>query len=189
MRPRVEGGTLERKGMVEVVSSLTPEGEPIPYDIRMGVWVCIEGDTDYQRNCFEEYKVTTDPSGRYLSLYKRWHLIGLELPVSVASVGLRGEPTGVATSFRADAVAVAKKNLAAGEMLDGEGGYTVAGALRPAQISVAGGYLPLGLAQNVTLKRAVAEGEVVGWADVTIDETTPAAKLRRGMEAELARKS
>ena len=73
MRPRAEGGQLDRKGMVDVISCLTREGEQIPYDIRKGVWVCFEGDTEYLRNCFEEYKVITDPSGRYMSLYKRWH--------------------------------------------------------------------------------------------------------------------
>jgi predicted homoserine dehydrogenase-like protein len=62
-----------------------------------------EGETEYIRNCFKEYMVRTDPSGRYACMYKRWHLIGLELGISVASVGLRGEPTGCATGWRADA--------------------------------------------------------------------------------------
>jgi predicted homoserine dehydrogenase-like protein len=185
MRPVEEGGKLARKGLVEVVSSLTPAGERIPYDIRNGVWVCVEGDTDYIRRCFEEYAVRTDPSGRYMALYKRWNLIGLELPVSVASVALRGEPTGAAVSFRADVPAMAKKAMAAGDMLDGEGGYTVSGVLRPAAISVARGYLPLGLAHSVKLKRAVAEGDILTWDDVEIDRTTSAAKLRLEMEAAL----
>ena len=152
------------------------------YDIRQGVWVVFEGDTDYLRNCFQEYLVRTDDSGRYSSLYKRWHLIGLELPVSVASVGLRREPTGVARCFNGDVAAIAKRDLAAGEVLDGEGGYTVTGGLRPARASVEAGYLPLGLAHNVTLKRAIADGQPVRFEDVEIDETTTAYKLRRWME-------
>ena len=120
-----------------------------------------------------------------MAAYKRWHLIGLELPVSVASVGLRGEPTGVAASFRADVAAFAKKNLAAGEILDGEGGYTVSGGLRPAGMSVANGYLPLGLAHGAKLRRAVPDGSAVRWSDVEIDEGTAAARLRREIEAEL----
>jgi predicted homoserine dehydrogenase-like protein len=95
-RPISEGGVLERKGMVEVISSLEANGRKIPYDIRMGVWVTVEGETEYIRNCFEEYNAHTDPSGRYFTLYKRWHLIGLEVGLSVASVALRGEATGVA---------------------------------------------------------------------------------------------
>ena len=107
--------------------------QPIPYDIRMGVWVTVEGETEYIRNCFEEYNAHTDPSGRYFTLYKRWHLIGLEVGVSVASVALRGEPTGVATGWNADVVATAKRDLQPGELLDGEGGYTVWGKLLPAR--------------------------------------------------------
>ncbi len=182
MRPKAEGGALERKGMVEVASCLTREGKPVPYDIRQGVWVVFEGDTEYLRNCFNEYLVGTDDSGRYTSLYKRWHLIGLELPISVASVGLRGEPTGVARSLRADVAAIAKRDLAAGEILDGEGGYTVTGGLRPAAASIAAGYLPLGLAHDVKLTRAVADGAPITFDDVKVDETTSAYKLRKWME-------
>jgi predicted homoserine dehydrogenase-like protein len=171
-RPRSEGGVLERKGMVEVISSLEADGRKIPYDIRMGVWVTVEAETEYIRNCFEEYNAHTDPSGRYFTLYKRWHLIGLEVGVSVASVALRGEPTGVATCWNADVVATAKRDLAAGEMLDGEGGYTVWGKLLPAATSMKTGGLPLGLAHNVKLLRPVKKGQSLCWDDVAMDTTT-----------------
>lgn len=182
MRPRSEGGVLERKGMVEVISSLERDGRAIPYDIRMGVWVTIEADTDYIRHCFEEYKVRTDPSGRYCTLYKRWHLIGLEVGVSVASVALRREATGAATGWRADVVATAKRDLRAGERLDGEGGYTVWGKLLPAETSRAMGGLPLGLAHDVPLVRDVKAGQCLAWRDVRLDESTTAYRVRRGME-------
>lgn len=182
MRPRSEGGILEAKGQVEVVSCIRADGSPIPYDIRKGVWVCFEGDSEYVRNCFEEYKVVTDPSGRYMSAYKKWHLIGLELGISIASIALRNEPTGVATCFNADVAAMAKKDLAPGELLDGEGGYTVSGRLAPARTSLAEGYLPLGLAHNVRLTRPVAKGACVTWNDVAVDETSPAVRLRREQE-------
>ena len=185
MRPRSEGGQLDRKGMVEVISCLTPDGAQIPYDIRKGVWVVVEADTDYLKNCFEEYKVVTDPSGRYMTLYKRWHMIGLELAVSVASVALRAEATGAATCFNADCVAIAKRDLAVGDMLDGEGGYTVSGGLRPARASVRSGFVPLGLAHDVPLIRAVKAGTAVTWNDIRIDATTDAYRLRKDMEAAL----
>ena len=181
-RPREEGGVLEHKGMVEVISSLEPDGRVIPYDIRMGVWVTVEGETDYIRHCFEEYNAHTDDSGRYFTLYKRWHLIGLEVGVSVASVALRKEPTGVATAWRADVVATAKRDLAAGELLDGEGGYTVWGKLLPAEKSLSIGGLPLGLAHDVRLVRAVQQGQCLSWDDVAIDTRTDAYRTRRSME-------
>ena len=182
-RPITEGGVLERKGMVEVISCLEADGRKIPYDIRMGVWVTVEAETEYIKNCFEEYAAHTDPSGRYFTLYKRWHLIGLEVGMSVASVALRGEATGVATCWNADVVATAKRDLKAGEMLDGEGGYTVWGKLLPAATSQHMGGLPLGLAHEVKLVRAVAKGQSLTWEDVAIDQGTPAYKLRREMEA------
>ncbi|MBA4742353.1 MAG: Gfo/Idh/MocA family oxidoreductase [Azoarcus sp.] len=184
-RPRDEGGVLERKGMVEVISCLEKDGRVIPYDIRMGVWVTVEGETEYVRNCFEEYNAHTDPSGRYFTLYKRWHLIGLEVGMSVASVALRGEATGVATCWNADVVAQAKKDLAPGETLDGEGGYTVVGKLLPADKSRAIGGLPLGLAHDIKVTRPVKQGECLSWDDVRVDDTTRAYAVRREMEAQV----
>ncbi|MFO1320760.1 MAG: SAF domain-containing protein [Burkholderiales bacterium] len=186
IRPREEGGVLHHRGQVEVVSSLEADGTPIPYDIRFGVWVVFEGDTEYIRRCFAEYGVRTDPSGRYACLYKRWHMIGLEVGISVASVGVRNEPTGCATGFRADVVASAKRALAPGEVLDGEGGYTVVGRLMPAEESMRIGGLPLGLAHGWKVVQPVAAGEPVRWSDVAVDETNTAVRVRREMEAMFA---
>ena len=185
-RPVAEGGVLERKGMVEVISSLEPDGRAIPYDIRMGVWVTVEAETDYIRHCFEEYNAHTDPSGRYFTLYKRWHLIGLEVGLSVASVALRGEPTGVPVAWGADVVATAKRDLRVGELLDGEGGYTVWGKLLPAATSASFGGLPLGLAHGVRLIRPVAIGQSLCWDDVAIDSSSLAYRTRRAMELAFA---
>jgi len=181
-RPQSDGGVLERKGMVEVISSLRADGTPIDYDIRMGVWVTVEAETDYIKHCFEEYNARTDGSGRYFTLYKRWHLIGLEVGMSVASVALRGEPTGVAQGWHADVVATAKRDLQAGEVLDGEGGYTVWGKLQPASKSVALGGMPLGLAHDIKLVRPVAKGQCLTWNDVAIDTNTHAYRIRKQME-------
>jgi predicted homoserine dehydrogenase-like protein len=171
---------------VEVVSSLRGDGKPIDYDIRFGVFVVFEAETDYIQRCFSEYGVKTDPSGRYACLYKRWHLIGLEVGVSVASVGLRGEPTGCPTGWRADAVAVAKRNLSVGEVLDGEGGYTVVGRLMPAGDSLAQQCLPLGLAHGWKMLKPVAAGQPLTWRDVACDENSTAVRVRREMESAVA---
>jgi predicted homoserine dehydrogenase-like protein len=182
-RPRSEGGQLHFKGQVEVLSSLERDGRPIPHNMRWGVFVVFEGDTDYVRRCFSEYGMITDPDSRYAALYKRWHLIGLELGISVASVGLRNEPTGCADGFRADAVAAAKRDLKPGEMLDGEGGYTVVGRLMSAKDSLAIGGLPLGLAHKVKVINPVKAGTPLRWADVQIDDTLEAVRVRREMES------
>jgi predicted homoserine dehydrogenase-like protein len=186
LKPRSEGGLLDRKGQVEVVSSLERDGRPVFRDLRWGVYVVFEAPSEYVKRCFAEYGMVTDPSGRYAALYRPYHLIGLELGISVASAALRGEATGAPTGFRGDVVATAKRDLAAGETLDGEGGYTIWGKLMPASLSLARGGLPIGLAHGVKLVRAVAKGETLRWADVVADETAEPVRIRREMERRFA---
>ena len=187
LRPRERGGVLERSGMVEVVSSLERDGRPVFRDLRWGVYVVLEAPNDYAADCFRQYGLKTDTSGRYAAMYKPYHLIGLELNVSVLSAALRKEPTGQPRGFRGDVVAVAKKTLRAGEMLDGEGGYTVWGKMFPAATSLQLGALPIGLAHRVKLTRDVAHGEVVRWSDVAIDTADETVSVRKQMEAVFAR--
>ena len=182
LRPAGEGGVLHQRGQVEVISSLKRDGSPVVRDLRWGVYVVFAGGSEYVERCFREYGLVTDPNGQYSALYKPFHLIGLELGISVASVGLRGEATGAPIGFNADVVATAKRDLAAGEMLDGEGGATVYGRVMPAEESLRLQGLPLGLAHHVTLQRPVAAGQPVRWDDVEIDETAPAVAFRREME-------
>jgi predicted homoserine dehydrogenase-like protein len=188
-RPRQDGGSLHHAGTVEVVSSLERDGRPVERDLRWGVYVTFKAATDYVARCFSEYGLVTDESGYYAALYRPFHLIGLELGISVAQATLRGEATGAPTGFRADVVATAKRDLASGERLDGEGGYCVYGRLMPAEASMVLGALPVGLAQGVSLRKAVAKGGVVRWSDVTIDESQKPVRLRREMERWLQRGS
>jgi predicted homoserine dehydrogenase-like protein len=182
LRPRADGGRLHHCGQVEVVSSLQRDGQPVFRDLRWGVYVTFRGGGPYVERCFREYGLLTDDSGRYTAMYKPYHLIGLELGISVASVGLRREPTGVARGWLGDVVATAKRDLREGERLDGEGGYTVYGKLMPAADSLRSGSLPLGLAHGIQLKHAIAAGQSVKWADVAIDDNDAAVRFRREME-------
>ena len=186
LRPAADGGALAHSGTVEVISSLHRDGSPVPRNLRWGVFVTFAAPDDYVRRCFAEYGLLTDPSGRYAALYRPFHLIGLELAISVLRVGLRGEPTGRPTGFRGDVVAVAKADLAEGQVLDGEGGYTVYGALLPAADSLARACLPIGLAHGVALRRPVAAGQPLAWDDVLYETTNPAVRMRRLMEKTFA---
>ena len=183
LKPRAEGGVLQQRGQVEVVSSLNRDGSPVFRDLRWGVYVTFAADSDYARSCFAEYGLVTDDSGNYTAMYKPYHLIGLELGISVASAGLRREPTGAPTGFRGDVVAVAKRDLKAGETLDGEGGYTVYGRLMPAADSLRIGGLPIGLAHRVPMTRPVAKGQPVTWADVAMADSE-VVRVRREMEGQ-----
>ncbi len=174
LRPRADGGQLEKCGMVEVVSSLERDGRPVFRDLRWGVYVVLEAPNAYSAACFKQYGLPVDSTGRYAAMYKPFHLIGLELGISVLSAALRGEPTGATRGFAGDAVAVAKRALKAGETLDGEGGYTVWGRLMPARASLTANALPIGFAHGVKLKKAVTQGSVVTFDAIdTLPDTAP----------------
>ena len=180
--PSSAGGVLERPGTVEVVSSLNRDGSDVARDLRWGVYITFRARTEYGRDCFAEYGVRTDASGEYASLYRPYHMIGMELGVSIASAVLRGEPTGQSKDFLGDVVSVAKKDLVAGEVLDGEGGYCVYGRLEPASVSLATKALPIGLAHGARLVRPVKAGDIVTWRDVEVNQSEPAVQLRQQME-------
>ena len=166
LRPRDLGGQLAGRGMVETVSSLERDGRPVFRDLRWGVYVVFEAPNDYAAACFRQYGLPTDATGRFAAMHKPYHLIGLELSVSVLSAALRGEPTGQAREMRGTVAAVAKRDLKVGEILDGEGGYTVWGKAQP--VSRARTALPIGLAHRVAMRRDVARGTVLSFDDVAL---------------------
>jgi predicted homoserine dehydrogenase-like protein len=181
LRPKSAGGVLAQEGMVEVVSCLERDGRPVFRDLRWGVYVVLKAPTAYARACFAQYGLKTDASGWYAAMYKPYHLIGLELGISVLSAALRREPTGETREFRGDVAAIAKRALKPGETLDGEGGYTVWGKLIPASRSLAESALPIGLAHHVKLTRDVASGQMLRWSDVAAPDSE-ALRVRRAME-------
>ena len=181
LRPRDQGGELEFSGQVEVVSSLERDGRPVARDLRWGVYCVFEAPNDYSAGCFSQYGMNTDESGRYSAMFKPFHLIGLELNISIFSAALRGQPTGTPICFNADVVAVAKRDIKVGEILDGEGGYTVWGRLMPAIASVASKALPIGLASNIALTRPVKQDQVITMGDINADTTSQAWQVRNKM--------
>ncbi|MGE8130442.1 NAD(P)H-dependent oxidoreductase [Methylobacterium sp. NPDC080182] len=185
LRPKDEGGSLEFSGVTECVSSLARDGSSVPHALAHGTFVVVEAaeDSTYTRECFSEYHMLPDASGRYAALYRPIHFSGLELGISAAWAALLNQPTGVPTCFSADVAAIAKRDLKVGETLDGEGGYCVWGRQVPAEISLDEGYLPLGLAHQVRLVRDVPMGAGVRWDDITFAPDDPVVTLRRDMEA------
>lgn len=164
LRPRAIGGQLEQRGMVETISSLERDGRPVFRDLRWGVYVVLEAPNDYAAACFQQYGLPTDTTGRFAAMYKPFHMIGLELSVSVLSAALRQEATGSSRSMRGTVAAIAKRDLKQGEILDGEGGYTVWGKACPRQH--AANLLPIGLAQNVPLTRNITQGQALTFDDI-----------------------
>jgi predicted homoserine dehydrogenase-like protein len=179
--PESDGGRLSRSGLVDIAASQEPDGREVLNNIRYGVFVTFKARDEYSRACFKQYGLLTDPSGWYASMWRPFHLIGLETSISILSAVLRGEATGTALSFRGDAVATAKRDLKAGEMLDGEGGFTVWANALPASISVAQDFLPMGLAHHVRLVKDVAKDKAIRFSDVHFDNNLDIVELRKQM--------
>lgn len=181
LRPKSVGGQLEFSGQVEVVSSLERDGRPVARDLRWGVYCVFEAPNDYSAACFSQYGMNTDNSGRYSAMFKPFHLIGLELNISILSAALKNQPTGSPICFNADVAAIAKRDIKVGEILDGEGGYTVWGKLLPASDSVAANALPIGLASDVKVTRTVKQGAVITMQDIKADSSSQAWQVRNKM--------
>jgi predicted homoserine dehydrogenase-like protein len=180
--PAADGGRMARSGLVDIAASQEPDGREVMNNIRYGVFVTFKARDEYARACFKQYGLLTDPSGWYGSMWRPFHMIGLETSISVLSATLRGEATGSPTEFRGDAVATAKRDLKPGEQLDGEGGYTVWANAIPAPKSLSLRALPIGLAHNARLKRAVARDSIVSYDDVELTTDKDVVDLRRDME-------
>lgn len=181
-RPAADGGRLARSGLIDIAASQEPDGREVFNNIRYGMFVTFKAPNEYARACFKQYGLLIDPSGWYGSMWRPFHMIGLETSISVLSAVLRHEPTGTCKEFRGDAVATAKRDLKPGEYLDGEGGYAVWANAIPATKSLAIGGLPIGMAHNVKLIRPVAKDTIVTFADVVIERDLDVLAVRKEME-------
>tara|TARA_B110000438_G_scaffold300512_1_gene353084 strand:+ start:600 stop:1910 length:1311 start_codon:yes stop_codon:yes gene_type:complete len=184
LKPSKFGGILEQNGQVEVVSSLERDGRPVFKDLRWGVFAVLEAPNDYAASCFKQYGMNTDNTGQFSAMYKPFHLIGMELNISIFSAALLNQATGQTQKFTGDVVSTTKRNLKKGEMLDGEGGATVWGKLIPAKLSLSLEALPIGLAHSIKLKNDIKENEIIKWSDVEFLSNDPAISYRRSMEAD-----
>lgn len=178
LKPAEDGGILQHAGVVEVVSSLDRDGRPVPNDLRWGVYVVITSPRPYLRRCFAEYGMPVDRTGAYAAMFRPYHLVGMELPVSIARAVLDHEATGTPRPVPVAAVAcAAKRSLAAGEVLDGEGGYTVYGIIDDAGTAGRERLLPMGLCRGAKIVRPVPEDGLVRLDDVTLDTSGPLYSL------------
>ena len=182
LKPKNIGGILEYDGQVEVVSSLDRDGKDVFKDLRWGVYAVLKAPNDYAASCFKQYGMNTDSTGQFSAMYKPFHLIGMELNISIFSAALLNQSTGQTENFSGDVVATSKRPLKKGEMLDGEGGATVWGKLIPAKVSLLNETLPIGLAHGIILNKDIKEDQIITWKDVDYLSDDPTVSYRRLME-------
>jgi predicted homoserine dehydrogenase-like protein len=176
--PKEDGGILSQKGVVEVVSCLREDGSYIQNSLRWGVYVVITSDSPYLQGCLRDYGVATDPTGKYGLMYRPYHLVGMEAPISIARACLYNEATGAPRAMVAEVAAAAKRSLAPGDILGGEGSRTVYGSLVTAPQAQQQRLLPIGFCAGAKVTRPVSEDQLLSYEDVTLPEGGFAYHLR-----------
>ncbi len=176
--PEEKGCILTREGVVEIVSCVYPDGTDVVDSLRWGVYVVLTSDNSYLRQCLSEYGMAMDATGTYGVMYRPYHLVGMEAPVSIARAFLYGEPTGAPKAYVGEVVASARRDLSPGEILDGEGGYTVYGVLVEAVEARADELLPIGLCHQAKLLRSVPKDQMLSYSDVVMPSEDFAKELR-----------
>ena len=187
MRPRAIGGVLDREGVADVVSCMNDDGTLIENNLRWGVFVAFTSDEPYSVRCFTEYGLITDDTKQYTALWRPYHMIGLEVGVSIANVALRGEATGAPVyGPQAEVVCATRTALRKGDLIDGEGGYAAYGTIATASDARRSRLVPMGLAHGLRLTRDVPADHFIGEDDVAFDESSFLWKLRREQDAMFA---
>jgi predicted homoserine dehydrogenase-like protein len=124
-------------------------------------------------------------SGPNYVLYRPYHLTSLETPLTVAKACIDHVPSIVPRAgLVAETGTLAKRDLKAGEKLDGIGGFTIRGTFISAKDAKAKNVLPMGLVdKNTEMVRNVKKGELITYTDVKLDENALMVQLRKLQDA------
>ena len=129
-----------------------------------GVFCLAEHGDPKQQHYLNLYKLGEGP---LYSFYQPYHLCHFEVHNTIARVVLFGDACGVALDTPSvEVVGVAKRDLAAGEVLDGYGEYMTYGEAENSDTVQSDGLLPEGLVEGCTLLHAVPKDAVLRWSDV-----------------------
>lgn len=180
-----EGGLLSQHGVVELANSVSEDGKTmLGNPLKMGVFAVIRTEHPFTQEDLLDYNLHPGGDGKNYLLYRPYHLVAVEAPISIAKAALLNLPTGSPLPTpTAEVVAVAKRDLKAGEVLDGSGGYLVNGLCEKAVVARTENLLPLGLASDVVLGADVKMGDAITYDDVTLDEASFVLKMRRLQDA------
>jgi predicted homoserine dehydrogenase-like protein len=173
-RPAADGGVLDRPGVVDYATGPVAPG------------VFVVGRSDHP-TVIEEMAYLKMGSGPYYAFYRPYHLASLEAPLTVATAVLDRVSTLEPVAWNAEVVATAKRDLRAGDRIDGIGGGTVYGVADSARAVAADGLLPLGLAARATVVRDVPVDQPLTYDDVELDDGSTILQLRRLQDQLLGR--
>ncbi len=169
-----DGGLTRFPGAVDFVQGNAMAG---------GVFVTVRVENQRIREDLHYLKVG---NGKYFTFFRPYHLWFIEAPISIARAYLYKQTTLIPQdSPTAEVITMAKRSLKPAERLDDFGGYSFHGIIDTTTEARSLNALPAGLAPGAEIIRPVAEGKVITWDDVKLDETSTVVKLRRQQDAQL----
>ncbi|MDQ0202530.1 NAD(P)H-dependent oxidoreductase [Pectinatus haikarae] len=170
-RLKKDGGILDKHGVVEFVNGIAP-----------GVFVTVS--TENEEIAYQMQYHSMGP-GPLWTLYRPYHLCNLETPLTVAKAVIDKEPTIIPIDGPvSECITAAKKDLKAGEYIDGIGGYTTYGSIAAAEETYANGYVVYGLINKKSrMKKDVKKGQLLTLNDVELDTGTQLYNVRKEQDA------
>jgi len=168
--PQADGGILSQPGCVDYSTG----------DIAPGVFAVVRS---YDKRIRKEMRFITHADGPYYLHFRPYHLCDLETPQSVAEAVLLQEVTVTPEEMHAEVVCTAKRDIEPGTTLEGIGGPDWYGKVMTYAEARAARAVPIGIGAGAIAKRPIATGATITEDDVSVDESTFVARLRRLQDA------
>ena len=163
--PVEDGGILTQRGCVEYTT-----GKVAP-----GVFAII---TSHDRRVRVDMKFLAMGNGPYYTLYRPYHLCNVETPISIAEAAIYGETTLVSKDLVAEVVAIAKRDMEPGHVVDDIGGYDFFNRIYKAEEAKAASGIPMGITPSGTVLKPIKQGEMFTYDNFVPDTSRFAHKLR-----------
>ena len=165
-----EGGILNSYQVVDYVRGIAP-----------GVFLIFTTDLE---DIHDQLRYLNMGEGPNYVLYRPYHLTSLETPNSIFEACLNHKPTIAPTKgLVADTIAIAKKDLKAGERLDGIGGFTVYGSIEKYKVAKEENLVPIGLIdEKAKALKAIKKGQAITYDMIELNTSTEIYRLRKLQE-------
>ena len=172
-----KGGILNQEGVVEAVSAIRPDLSEVERNLRGGLYAVIDAPTGFSIDSLASYGeiigMITGAKSNYAMIYRPQHFIGHEMPITAARMMIFGQTCGAAITKTADVLAAAKRPLVPGDVLDGEGGFTVYGLIDRADTAQREHLVPMGLTQGATVIQNIPEDGMITYDNVNVAYSLP----------------
>jgi len=142
-----------------------------------GAWVIVHEESPLKRSQLSYYKLGDGP---FFVFYTPFHLPHVQIPSTIGRAVVHHDPTVAPLAGPVcEVLTIAKRDLKAGERLDGIGGFCSYGLIDNRVTARAIDALPIGLSEGCVLRRNIAKDEAISFSDVEATHGRLAERLWR----------